>query len=140
MIESTLPLRGIDAWGDGSFNAPRGMKNGQPKFHKGIDYGCLPGTIIRSPVTGLVTKIGYPYADDLSYRYVEIKCEDQSKHRFFYVEPSVKVSDYVHYHDEIGQAQDIAARYSLQDKVMKNHCHYEILIGGKPTDPEEYHK
>lgn len=132
MIKSTLPKRGVDDWGDGEFQASRGGL----KKHKGIDYACYPGTAIQSPVNGLVTKLGYPYADDLSYRYVQIKTEDEKKHRFFYVEPSVKVGDYVHFGDCIGEAQDIAGRYSTPNKVMKNHIHYEILVNGKPINPE----
>ena len=139
MIESTLPKRGIDQWGDGAFGAPRGMKNGKPKKHKGIDYACYPDTVIRSPVNGLCNKLGYCYSDDLFYRYVQIKTENGARYRFFYVEPDVVVGDYVHYQDEIGTAQNIAKRYSLPTKYMKNHIHLEILVAGKPVDPEVFH-
>ena len=37
----------------------------------------------------------------------------------------------------IGLAQDIAAKYSTPDRVMKNHVHYEIIDSdGVLIDPE----
>ena len=134
MIESILPTRGHDDWGAGHFKAPRGKRT-----HKGIDYACYPDTVILSPVGGVVTKLGYPYGDDLSFRYVEITDDQGLKHRLFYVEPGCEPGDEIESGDIIGTAQDIAGRYSKPDKYMKNHIHYEILEDGEPINPDEFH-
>lgn len=132
MIESVLPKRGVDDWGDGAFGASRGGRT-----HKGIDYACYPQTVICSGVSGDVTKLGYPYGDDLSFRYVEITDDDGKRHRYFYVEPSVEVGEPVRPGEVIGLAQNIAGRYNEPGRIMKNHVHLEILdSGGNPLDPE----
>lgn len=126
MIRAILPKRGTDDWGSGAFGASRGSR-----VHKGIDYECPAGAEVLSPVSGKVTKLGYPYADDLSYRYVQIS--NTYDHRLFYVEPSVEVGQWVNENTPIGICQNLQARY---DKKMKNHVHYEVLKGDTPIDPE----
>ncbi len=133
MLLAKLPKRGTDAWGSGEFGASRGSRT-----HNGIDYACYPETPVYSLTDGLVTKLGYPYGDDLSFRYVEVESKGL-KHRYFYVEPSVKVGDVVNRLDLLGYAQDIAGRYDKPGKIMKNHVHYEIKEGSKFLDPEVYH-
>jgi len=133
MILAKFPHRGIDDWGSGEFKASRGSRT-----HKGIDYACCPDTAIRASFAGTVTKLGYPYADDLSYRYVQITDSRGYDHRYFYVSPSVEVGREIEAMDVIGNAQDIAKRYTKPDKIMRNHIHYEILYDGVPTDPEEF--
>jgi len=132
-IIAGLPHRGTDDFGNGEFGAPRGNRT-----HKGIDYACYPGTEIHSTVYGEVTKLGYPYADALQFRYVEITDNEGLKHRFFYVEPNVDFGDRVLQGDVIGYAQDIAGHYNTEDRYMKGHIHYEILSNGEPINPEEF--
>lgn len=133
MIKAILPKRGTDAWGSGHFGASRGTRS-----HKGIDYACYPDTVITSHVTGTVTKLGYPYSDDLSFRYVEVTDEHKLRHRWFYTEPCVKLGTSILIGDHIGQAQDIGSRYRDPSKAaMINHVHYEILDeSNSPIDPE----
>jgi len=133
MISATLPKRGTDSWGSGEFGASRGSRT-----HKGIDYACPAGAVIHSPVTGLVTKLGYPYADNLEYRYIEITTVDQLRHRIFYVEPISSKGDVISTGQVIGVCQDIAWKYYEPDVgPMKNHIHYEILeADGTPINPE----
>ena len=121
MIKAILNHRGVDTWGSGAFGASRGDRT-----HNGIDYACLPGAFVYAPVTGDVTKIGYPYADDTSYRYVEITDVNRQKHRIFYINPTVtKGMTVIEGRTVIGEVQNIAARYG--DPVgMINHVHYEI--------------
>jgi len=126
----TLPKRGTDAWGDGAFGARRGGHT-----HRGIDYACEPGVVILSPVAGVVTKHGYCYGDDLSYRYIQITSHVYRRHhRLFYVLPSLAVGNAVEVGEDIGEAQDISARY---DARMVNHVHYEIKMDGKYINPED---
>ena len=123
MITAILPQRGQDDHGSGAWGAPRG-----PRKHRGIDWACYPGTVLYSPIAGKVTKIGYPYGDDLSFRYVEVTDVDNRAWRFFYVEPTVKVGDVMSRHaSELGTVQDIAARYPKPGRQpMTNHVHIEV--------------
>jgi murein DD-endopeptidase MepM/ murein hydrolase activator NlpD len=98
----------------------------------GVDYHCPVGGGIRSPVAGEVTKIGYPYGDDLSYRYVEVTCDDGKQHRFFYLSPKVKVGDTVLPGDVLGIVQNLRRRYA----GITPHCHYEIKRDGNYLNPE----
>lgn len=127
-----LPHRPADSYGEGHFGASRGSRT-----HTGQDFACYPGTKITAPVDGIVTKLGYPYADDLSYRYVEVTDSDGLRHRLFYVEPGVSVDDAVLEGVTIlGCAQDICARYP---NGMTGHVHYEIkTTGGSFINPLDF--
>ena len=129
--EAQLLVRNDEA-GQGHFGADRGART-----HRGVDFYLLPGAVLLSPVTGTITKVGYPYADDLSYRYVEVTLMSTAKHRFFYVEPEHDVGTVVQVGTRLGTAQDIVKRYP--DIGMKNHVHYEIKTNeGTYVNPEEY--
>jgi murein DD-endopeptidase MepM/ murein hydrolase activator NlpD len=136
IIEVQLRKRNADKWGQGYFNAPR---DGGKRSHSGIDYYCESGAVILSPIAGKVTKLGYPYGDDLSFRYVEVTDKEHARHRLFYVEPSVEVGDKIEEGDQIGYSQDLTTRYNTPEKgPMPNHVHYEIMVGKTHVDPEEY--
>lgn len=129
MIETIPPKRGNDSWGSGEYGAPRGDRK-----HKGIDFNACPNTKIKSHVSGIVSKLGYPYEDDLSYRYIQITTEDGYDYRFFYIAPSVKVGQKIHKGDIIGRVQDLSTRY----KGISNHFHFEVKINGEYLDPNNY--
>lgn len=135
MIIAILPKRGSDNYGSGAFGASRGGRS-----HNGIDYACHPGSKILSPVNGKVTKLGYPYADDLSYRYVQVTDDEGLDHRIFYVSPEVVTGDVVMAGvTVVGEAQNICRRYPrTTDKPagMTNHIHYEIKGSGRYINPE----
>lgn len=123
------PMRTSDIWGDGHYHASRGNR-----FHKGIDLACCPGSKILSPVTGVVTKIGYPYADDLRFRYVQITTRSNIRHRIFYIEPdgyglgSSVVKDL----SILGVSQSLDNRYP----GITEHIHLEIKDeSGEFLDP-----
>lgn len=112
-------LRGTDGCGDGSFGAPRG-----DRLHRGLDVLAEPGDAIHAACSGTVTKLGFCYADDLSYRYVQITHNTLPiVARLLYVLPDVDVGQAVAIGDVVGTAQDIAKRYG---NGMKNHCHLEL--------------
>ena len=118
-----------DPAGHGFFKARRGSR-----IHKGVDLVCEPGELVVAPFDGKVTKIGYPYADDLSYRYVEITSKSRLVCRVFYVEPTVELGQEVRAGDQIGFAQDVAARYKVDSRggiryrtiKMEIHIHVEL--------------
>jgi murein DD-endopeptidase MepM/ murein hydrolase activator NlpD len=133
MKVNDLVPRNSDGWGQGHFQAPRGTR-----YHKGVDLMCYAGSPIHSHVSGKVTKHGYCYNDDLSYRYVEVTAKGGMRHRFFYVSPIAEVGDQVIEGDLLGTCQDIQARYKDRkpDRYMVNHVHYEVLMpDGTPMKP-----
>ena len=130
MILAELPHRGNDPWGSGEWRAKRGARE-----HKGIDYWCPPGAVIRSPASGRVTKIGFCYPDDDKWRYVEVTDSMGYRHRVFYVNPLVSTGTQVTARmSPIGAAMNIAEKYS---STMKPHVHYEVLLlDGTDINPE----
>lgn len=128
MIKCNLPLRGQDPAGNGAYGA---IRDGGTRLHHGIDFECIVGSEILSPIPGTVTKIGLPYANS-KYRYVQVS-SNRIDHRIFYVNPLVKMGDYVCLDQPIGTAQDITLRYP--DRGMKVHIHYEIKMNGHWIDP-----
>ena len=128
IIPTELEKRGQDKFGSGEFGAPRGDHT-----HHGIDYVCTNRAAILAPVDGMVTKIGYPYADDLEFRYVELTTIDGYHHRIFYIYPCVRDGEVIKDGQTIGYSQDLTERYP----GITQHCHYEIKYQGKFINPEE---
>ena len=127
----TKPKRRIaDKYGQGHYGAPRGSRT-----HKGIDFACMPGTRVCSPVGGKVTKLGICYRDDHKYRYVQVT-DDHADHRLFYVQPCVEVGDLIVKGAVIGEVQNLGDRYP----GITEHCHYEIKQDGEYIDPDEFWK
>lgn len=118
--------RKCDGHGCGHYGARRGTRT-----HKGIDLVCRPLEPVFSPIAGTVTKVGYPYGDDLSYRYVEISDHGYA-FRVFYVEPQVEQGQQVSKGSVIGEAQDLRTRY----QGITPHVHLEIKNSdGEFIDP-----
>lgn len=122
---SDFEIRKCDSFGCGHFGASRGSRT-----HNGVDLLTPPHKKIPSPVSGTVTKLGYPYGDDLTFRYVEITQKDY-KYRLFYVNPTVAVGTEIKQGDIVGLSQDLDKRY----KGIPNHIHFEILKDGRYVDP-----
>jgi len=127
-----LEKRGNDKWGSGEWGAKRGSRR-----HMGVDYKILPGDTVLSLTEGVVTKLGYPYADDLSYRYVEVEDANEYKLRYFYILPSVKVGQMVAEGEPLGIAQSLDRRY----EGITEHIHFEVKNDiGELINPEKYIK
>ncbi len=127
-------IRSHDPLGAGHYGATRGSR-----LHRGIDLVAEKGDVLLSPVSGTITKIGFCYSDDLSYRYIQVT-EKQGgtitlHHRFFYVEPICKyrtIGSTVLCGDKIGLVQEIVKRYPN----ITPHFHYEIKDkDGQYLDP-----
>jgi len=128
-IWSPLPhgIRVSDAWGGGSFGDPRGDRK-----HAGIDYLAAPGESVHSPCDGSVRRLGRCYVDDDRYRLVELSASDTYGDlvyvRLLYVDPIVHPDETVYIGDCLGYAQDVAAKYSTDDKKMLNHVHMDVRL------------
>ena len=121
-------VRGCDSQGCGEFNARRGSR-----LHQGTDYIAAPGQDVLAVNSGKITKIGYPYGDDLSYRYIQIDSADGYQIREFYVTPTegLSLGSSVSAGQVIGTAQSLQHRYPN----ITNHIHIEIRSNGKIIDP-----
>lgn len=136
MNKIELSERGVDPAGDGSWQASRG-----DRVHNGIDYLCSPEQIICSPVAGRLTKIGYPYANDYFFRYVQITDDAGYQHRIFYCDAVLPPGAQVEEGQAVGIAQDILSKRGssgtlYRDMGMKNHVHYEVKLDGEFLEPE----
>lgn len=122
-------LRGCDPLGCGSFGASRGSRS-----HNGIDIVATPGQDIFSPINGKVTRVAYPYSDDLSYTGLEI-VNDNYKVKMFYLSPTIVIGKTVKAGEKIGIAQNISVKHG---EAMVNHVHFEVRNSANqlinPTD------
>ncbi len=124
-----LKERGIDGYGSGCFGASR---DGGQRLHNGIDYECAAGSFIFPVEPGRVTKLGYPYGDDLTFRYVEVTDVTGYHWRYFYVDPAVVLGDYITESTMLGRLQALEGRYP----GITPHCHLEVKDGeGNYIDP-----
>jgi murein DD-endopeptidase MepM/ murein hydrolase activator NlpD len=128
VFQSQLMIRGQDAHGNGGFGSPRG----EGRTHKGIDICAYPGSGIYPIVPGRVSKLGFPYADDLAFRYVQITWSN-IHYRYFYIEPLVDLGEWVDPQTIIGTVQDLTERYP----GITNHFHFSIkdVMTGARLDP-----
>lgn len=109
-----------DEEGDGKFASSRGWRR-----HEGVDYEFLPGEIVKSPVDGIVTRLGHAYKNE-PYRLIEILShKGYLLWRFLYVKPLVKAGQKITLDQTIGTAQAISTKYG---KKMKDHVHVEVNI------------
>ena len=108
-----------DSEGGGRF----GDRRGPTRVHDGLDVVCVPGQKVLSPISGVFTRIVYPYASDLSWSGVEIKNEDFWIW-MFYIDPRRSLlKTYVLAGDVIGAAQDISRKYGA---AMTPHIHLQV--------------
>ena len=114
-----LGPRGKDAYGSGEFGAVR-----TGHIHAGVDYVASAGQRVFAPISGHVTRIGHPYADDATFRYVEITNPRLGyKARVMYVGPQVREGEEIALGEEIGRAQTLQRRYP---RGITDHVHLEI--------------
>lgn len=129
MILGAAPIRTQDAWGSGEWGASR---DGGKRQHRGVDYCFWPGTLYLSPMSGTVTKLGYAYPGDLTrWQYVEVS-QGPYRARFFYLTPSVAVSQAVRKGDPLGAVEDLRERYPK----ISPHVHISLWRGDQRLNPD----
>lgn len=132
MIKVIAPKRTHDNHGSGAYGARRA---GGKRKHNGIDYAVWPDSQVMSECGGYVTKLGHPYGDDLSFRYVEVTDGLGTRWRYFYVRPAVAEGESIYPGKVIGAAQDLRPRYP----GITPHAHLELIDkDGNYIDPEGY--
>lgn len=121
--------RDHDAYGSGRFGASR---DGGGREHAGVDYVSEAGQDVRAPISGYVSRIGYPYGGDRRLRYVEITNPALGYvARVMYVDAAVVEGQAVRLGQTIGAAE------SLQDHYpgITDHVHLEVSrAGGRKLD------
>lgn len=128
--------RGADPTGHGDYGKSRGSRK-----HKGFDIVSIPGEDVYTPISGFISKIGYCYSFELSFRYIEIT-NDEYRWRLMYTLPKkgLFVGQRVVEGDVVSTAQDIAAYWNKGKKnwqaKMINHVHTQVWKNGLLTDPE----
>ena len=124
-------MREKDAFGEGYFGASRGKRS-----HKGIDFSAPAGAAVYAICAGTLSYHGYPYADDLRFRYVQMTDSAGDCLRYFYVtRDDFEIGKSIAKGGYIGTVQDIAARYDAGADKMNNHFHLEIKRKGVHIDP-----
>jgi murein DD-endopeptidase MepM/ murein hydrolase activator NlpD len=125
-------VRAHDLWGSGEYGAARSTGK-RKRIHAGADYVAYPGQLVRAPIAGEVTKIGFAYKNDRTLRFVEItNRETRRTVRVLYVKPSVQEGQTLAATDPIGGAQNLNMRYP----GITNHVHVELMDArGRHQDP-----
>ena len=121
-------VRGCDSQGCGSYGA--GRRYGS---HQGADYEATPGQDVVAVTDGVITQVGYPYADDLSYRYVQIETSDGYLVRQLYTSPATGITNgaNVSAGQSIGNYQGLGSRYS----GITEHVHVDVRHNGRLVNP-----
>lgn len=110
----------VDNGGSGYFGAPRGDRQ-----HKGVDLECDPGQQVRSPISGTLVRVAYPYQGDTSLAGVVV-ASGRITVKMFYMQPDTKkIGKRVDAGEVIGTAQDVRTRYGY-DSGLLPHIHLEI--------------
>ncbi len=124
-------FRECDAWGCGHFGASRGTHT-----HRGLDFAVEPNENIYAPFPCKVIRHGYPYANDLEYRLIEIQgtgAYKDYKAKLMYVKDLPEVGSLFNEKDVICKADNISKKYSSS---MVNHVHFELYAKGSLINPE----
>jgi len=110
----------VDQEGSGYYNA---LRSGG-RWHNGVDFLCIPGQPVKSPISGTVVRIARPYANsDMSGVLIE---NSDIAIKMFYFEPDPDfIGKDVKEGDVIGTAQNVARHYNSEG--MKPHIHFEIF-------------
>lgn len=134
---SKLKIRGVDKWGNGAFGASR---DGGSRKHVGVDIIVRDGELFLSLNSGVVTRLGYVYKGNYTFRLIEVTCKNGDKWRYFYVDPvGPDKKRIVELGLKISVGQVLGITQSLQKKYpgITPHVHFEIIKNGEYIDPTE---
>lgn len=115
--------READSFGSGAFLAGRGNR-----LHYGVDIAVEPGTRIYAPFPGRIKNIDSIYTDGSHPELKGIKIIGALAYtgwvaQILYVKKDWGLIGDVRYHEDIGDAQDMASSYG---EGMTNHIHFAV--------------
>ncbi len=108
-----------DPKGGGYWRSSRGAK-----LHKGIDL-TIPGGVgsaVRSPITGVLERVAYPYADDTRFEGAVFVNGDIMVKAFYFYPAQNLIQQKVTMGEVCGIAQDISIKYV----GMTPHIHIQV--------------
>lgn len=127
-------LRGVDAWGAGTYGAPR---DGGSRTHPGLDFISVAGDAGIAVFDGVVSHLGWPYpwTRDLHLIYLDGRGEwAHYKAEMMYVQSDLKLGTEVKQGQQIGVCEPVAevwAQHLPERKgTMTNHLHLGIRVNG----------
>ena len=119
--------RGRDDYGSGWWRSPR-THSGHQYRHPGIDLAVEPGQVVRSPILGRLSHIGWAYEGDDRYHALVVTGR-WWRVRLLYVAPAVAVGQMLAPGDLVGHAEDLRERYpggGGRDPITP-HVHFEVI-------------
>jgi murein DD-endopeptidase MepM/ murein hydrolase activator NlpD len=123
----------MDSMGDGRYQASR-----IGRTHSGVDIEKAAGSPVVVPITGVYTRMAYPYTGNTSLTGVVIAgtgIYQGWELKMFYVFPSALINSHLENGALVGFAQNLHTQYPT---TMKNHIHVEIRINGRLIDPTDF--
>jgi len=131
----------MDAWGGGSYGAPREGKEGG---HPGVDISGEPGDRIVMPILGQVSHIGiaYPGIKDLGSIHLKgVGVYAGWRVKLFYAGATMPRYALLGQGMSLGVLQDRTALATLRNPKrgkMTNHLHLGLWIYDELMDPTEF--
>jgi murein DD-endopeptidase MepM/ murein hydrolase activator NlpD len=112
-------IRKCDAKGCAHYGESRGNR-----IQAGVDFIAKPEQEVKAVRGGTVTVVGYVYSDDLSFRYIAIKTNDNNIVRHLYIKPSQHIYPGAQVKDGevIGTYQRLGIRYP----GITEHIHVDV--------------
>ena len=126
-------VRGCDPKGCGHYGARRSSRNGKIRPHEGADYVATVGQDVLAIASGVVIKVGYLDARDLSYRYIAIETKDGHIARQLYISPAKGIGKgaLVKAGQVIGTYLELGKKYP----GITEHVHVDIWIDNGTDNP-----
>ena len=128
---SKLTIRGTDKFGNGAFGASR---DGGARKHEGVDIVTIDGEPFYSLNEGVISKLGYVYKGNYTFRYVQVSKNNGEAWRYFYLQPEVELGLKIKVGDKLGVTQSLQFKYP----GITPHVHFEIMKNGEYIDPTEF--
>jgi Membrane proteins related to metalloendopeptidases len=130
---SIWPTRGKGAektrWITSGYGRRRSPFTGKVQFHAGIDIAAPIGTPIVSPADGVITYTGYGSGYG---RLLEIDHGNGLVTRYGHLH-RIKVKE-----GQEVKRWDVIASVGNSGRAIGSHLHYEVHMGGVPTNPKYY--
>jgi len=129
-----------DAGGLGHFGAPRGKKDGKPRFHEGIDFSATVGQNILAPFEGNATnRIGKDTKALLVDIWPKKRYPEFDYLQILYVDKPEEIQWDVPRHVEEGKAVGVAANLQKLTKPYPSnvgpHVHVQLWKGNSRINP-----